>query len=118
MPFDAHLLGLMPHMHVRGIDFSYKATYPDGRSEVLLSVPRYDFNWQNTYRLIEPKPLPKGTRIDCLAHYDNSAGNHANPNPAKYVTWGEQTYEEMMSGYIDLFIDGPIDVTAPPARVE
>ncbi len=118
LPFDAHLLGLMPHMHVRGIDFSYKATYPDGRSEVLLSVPRYDFNWQNTYRLIEPKPLPKGTRIDCLAHYDNSAGNHANPNPAKYVTWGEQTYEEMMSGYIDLFIDGPIDVTAPPARVE
>jgi peroxiredoxin len=114
-PHHAHLLGLAPHMHLRGVDFTYKATYPDGRSEILLSVPRYDFNWQSAYRLTEPKPMPKGTRIDCLAHYDNSADNPANPDPGATVLWGEQTSDEMMIGYIDFFIDGPID-TAVRAR--
>jgi peroxiredoxin len=117
-PFDGHLLNLTPHMHLRGVDFIYTATYPDGRSEVLLSVPRYDFNWQSVYRLIEPKPMPKGTRIDCLAHYDNSAENHANPDPGASVSWGEQTTDEMMIGYIDFYIDAKIDLPTPPARVD
>ncbi len=97
---DVRLLTLMPHMHLRGKDFLYRATYPSGRSEILLSVPAYDFNWQNTYRLSEPLRLPKGTRIDCVAHFDNSAENPANPDATKAVRWGDQTWEEMMIGWV------------------
>jgi mono/diheme cytochrome c family protein len=117
-PNDAHLLTLMPHMHVRGKDFLYTATYPDGRSEVLLSVPRYDFGWQSIYLLAEPKAMPRGTRIDCLAHFDNSAANPFNPNPKKEVTWGEQTWEEMMIGYIDYYEDAPTPPAAQPRMIE
>jgi peroxiredoxin len=116
LPFDAHLLSLTPHMHLRGVDFTYTATYPDGRSEVLLAVPRYDINWQSCYRLSKPKPIPRGTRIDCLAHYDNSAENHANPDPGAFVTWGEQTFDEMMIGYVDFYIDGPVEAFRSAAR--
>jgi len=101
VPRDALLLSFMPHMHLRGKDFEYRATYPDGRSEILLSVPGYDFNWQTSYRLAKPTPLPKGTRLHCTAHFDNSAGNPANPDPKKEVVWGDQTWEEMMIGWID-----------------
>ena len=100
-----HLLGFMPHMHLRGKDFKYTAVFPDGKSEVLLSVPAYDFAWQSAYRLAEPRALPKGTRIDCVAHFDNSPANPANPDPTKAVTWGDQTFEEMMIGYIDFVED-------------
>jgi peroxiredoxin len=117
-PWSAHLLSLTPHMHLRGVDFTYTAVYPDGHSEVLVSVPRYDFNWQSTYRLAKPKPMPKGTRIDCLAHYDNSPENHANPDPGASVTWGEKTTDEMLIGFIDIYVDGPINVAGPAARVE
>jgi peroxiredoxin/mono/diheme cytochrome c family protein len=96
---DARLYSLMPHMHVRGKAFRYEALYPDGRREVLLDVPRYDFNWQLRYQLAEPKPLPKGTELICTAHFDNSAGNLANPNPNQPVRWGDQTWQEMMIGY-------------------
>jgi peroxiredoxin len=106
-PRDAYLLTLMPHMHLRGKDFLYKAVYPDGRTEVLLSVPSYDFGWQSIYILDEPKAMPRGTRIDCLAHFDNSAANPVNPAPDREVTWGEQTWEEMMIGYIDYHEDTP-----------
>lgn len=105
LPRDARLVSLMPHMHLRGKDFLYRATYPDGREETLLSVPAYDFAWQSTYRLAEPKPLPRGTRIDCLAHFDNSSANLANPDPTKVVRWGDQTFEEMMIGYMDVVVD-------------
>src|SRR5947209_3410771 len=71
-PSEAHLLSLTPHMHLRGQDFRYSAIYPDGTAEILLSVPAYDFGWQSVYRLVEPKRMPKGTRIECLAHFDNS----------------------------------------------
>jgi hypothetical protein len=74
------------------------ANYPAGSSEILLDVPRYDFNWQNTYGLIEPKVLPAGTEIRCLAAYDNSDANLANPNPLTPVMWGDQTWQEMMVG--------------------
>jgi peroxiredoxin len=106
-PNDAHLLTLMPHMHVRGKDFLYTAIYPDGRREVLLSVPAYDFGWQSIYILAEPKAMPRGTRIDCLAHFDNSAANPFNPDPKAEVTWGDYTWDEMMIGYIDYYEDTP-----------
>jgi hypothetical protein len=101
-PRDVLLLSLMPHMHVRGKSFSYEARYPDGTTETLLNVPHYDFNWQTSYRLQEPKPLPKGTRMHCVAHFDNSADNLNNPDPTKTVRWGDQTWEEMMIGYFDI----------------
>lgn len=107
-PRDGHLLSLFPHMHLRGKSFEYKATFPDGRTEMLLSVPAYDFGWQTYYTLSEPMAMPKGTRIDCLAHFDNSDKNPDNPDPAKAVTWGEQTFEEMMIGYIDYVEDAPV----------
>ena len=103
----------MPHMHLRGKDFRYAVTYPDGRSEVLLSVPAFDFAWQSVYRLAEPKALPKGTRIDCLAHFDNSAGNPANPDPTATVHWGDYTWDEMMIGYIDYSLDQPTRARSP-----
>ena len=115
-PSDVHLLTLMPHMHLRGKDFLYTAVYPDGRSEVLLSVPSYDFGWQSIYRLAEPKAMPRGTRIDCLAHFDNSAANPVNPNPATEVVWGNQSWEEMMIGYIDYYEDAR--PTPHPAAIE
>lgn len=101
LDFPVTLLAMMPHMHVRGKSFSYRATLPDGTKETLLSVPQFDFNWQTSYRLQEPRKLPKGTLIECVAHYDNSTANPANPDPQKTVTWGDQTFEEMMIGYLD-----------------
>jgi hypothetical protein len=100
---DIQLLSLEPHMHVRGKSFLITAEYPDGRNEVLLSVPHYDFNWQTVYRLIRPKSIPKGTRIHCEAHFDNSPSNPANPDPTRTVTWGEQSWDEMMIGLIDYY---------------
>jgi hypothetical protein len=102
---DAHLTSLMPHMHLRGKDFLYRAVLPDGTSKTLLSVPKYDFNWQTYYVLSEPVALPKGTRIECVAHYDNSSGNKFNPDPTKEVRWGDQTWEEMMIGWISFYYD-------------
>jgi hypothetical protein len=86
-------------MHVRGKSFRYEATYPDGRRELLLDVPRWDFNWQLDYILAEPKLMPKGTVLRCEAHFDNSPENPVNPDPTKTVRFGEQTWEEMMIGW-------------------
>ena len=99
---DLQLLGLMPHMHLRGKSFAYTALYPDGTKETLLDVPNYDFNWQTSYRLSETKSLPAGTRIHCVAHFDNSEKNLNNPEPTETVRWGDQTWHEMMIGYIDI----------------
>ncbi|MGD0435268.1 MAG: thiol-disulfide isomerase [Bryobacteraceae bacterium] len=107
---DATLINLLPHMHFRGKDFTYRVTYPSGESETLLEVPHYDFNWQLTYDLAQPKLLPKGTVIDCVAHFDNSANNKFNPDPTKEVHYGEQTWEEMMFGFFDVSV--PLNVTA------
>jgi predicted DNA-binding WGR domain protein len=98
---DVELLSLFPHMHLRGKDFQYVAVYPDGKKETLLSVPRYDFNWQTSYWTKKPIHLPANTRIECTAHFDNSSGNLNNPDPKKWVHWGEQTWEEMMIGFVD-----------------
>jgi hypothetical protein len=105
-PADGELYSLLPHMHLRGKSFRYTATFPDGSRDILLSVPAFDFGWQSVYRLAQPRLIPKGTRIDCLAHYDNSSKNPANPDPSRKVVWGDQTFEEMMIGYIDVaFLD-------------
>ncbi len=96
---DVLITSFMPHMHVRGKAFSYTAVYPDGRSEVLLNVPKYDFNWQHSYIPKKPIALPKGTRLDCVAYFDNSEKNRYNPDPTKTVRWGDQTWEEMMIGW-------------------
>ena len=104
-PRNALLLTMMPHMHLRGKDFLVQATFPDGRHETLLSVPAYDFNWQNSYRFADALNIPKGTRIDCTAHFDNSADNPANPDPTATVRWGDQTWEEMMLGYMNVVWD-------------
>jgi len=104
-PEDVRIIDLMPHMHVRGKDFMYTAVYPDGKSQVVLNVPRYDFNWQLLYQFREPLFLPKGTRLDCVAHFDNSSRNKYNPDPNKEVRWGDQTWEEMMIGWFDYVLD-------------
>ncbi|MGL5096746.1 MAG: hypothetical protein ACRDD1_14220, partial [Planctomycetia bacterium] len=98
---DLLLLSFFPHMHVRGSSFRYDAVYADGRTEPLLVVPKYDFAWQSGYLLAEPKRLPKGTRVHCVATYDNSAENPNNPDHAAEVRWGDQTWEEMMIGYFN-----------------
>lgn len=99
MSSDKMMLWMSPHMHLRGKSFRYEAHYLDGRSEILLDVPKYDFNWQITYELAEPKPLPKGTRLVCTAHFDNSEDNPANPDPTDTVRFGPQTWHEMMIGW-------------------
>ncbi|HMV47511.1 MAG TPA: cytochrome c [Blastocatellia bacterium] len=98
---DVDIISLMPHMHLRGKDYVYIAHYPDGRKETLLSVPRYDFGWQVYYYPVKPLRMPKGTKIETIAHYDNSTKNPQNPDPAKSVRFGEQTWEEMMNGFFD-----------------
>lgn len=99
IPNDQLLEWMSPHMHLRGKAFRFEAKYPDGTSEILLDVPKYDFNWQLRYVLAEPKKLPAGTVVECIAHFDNSADNVANPNPNEVVHWGPQTWEEMMIGF-------------------
>jgi len=99
---DLLLLAMFPHMHLRGRSFRYEATYPDGSQETLLNVPRWDFAWQHRYELAEPKRLPKGTTLRCVAHYDNSAANPANPNPNVAVRTGPLSEDEMFNGYYDV----------------
>jgi peroxiredoxin len=96
---DTLLYSFVPHMHTRGAWMKYEALYPDGRRETLLSVPRYDFNWQLDYRLAEPKLLPAGAWLYCTGGFDNSARNPHNPDPAKRVRWGDQSFEEMFIGF-------------------
>lgn len=97
----ARILSLMPHMHLRGKDFRYDVITPEGERETLLSVPRYDFNWQSAFAFREPLQIRQGTRIHCVAHFDNSKSNPNNPDPTKRVGWGDQTWQEMMIGWID-----------------
>jgi len=109
---DTLVTNLTPHMHVRGKDMTYIAHYPDGTDETLLSVPRYDFNWQITYTLATPKLLPAGTKVEVIAHFDNSTANKFNPDPTKDVRWGDQTWEEMMIGFWGTVADAPANTTS------
>lgn len=98
---DTVLLAFMPHMHVRGTAYRYELVRPDGSTEILLDIPHYDFNWQLRYEASTPILVPAGSRLRGTAHYDNSAGNPANPDPTATVRHGEQTWDEMMIGYIE-----------------
>ena len=93
------LLSVTPHMHLRGKAFRFDAKYPDGTQETLLDVPRYDFNWQLRYEFAEPKLMPKGTVVKCTAVFDNSESNPNNPDPMKTISWGQQSWDEMMIGF-------------------
>jgi peroxiredoxin len=95
------LLALLPHMHLRGKSMTFVAEYPGGRREVILDVPRYEFDWQNLYVLDQPKPMPEGTILHTEARFDNSADNLNNPDPRRAVTFGEQTWDEMHVGYLN-----------------
>jgi hypothetical protein len=110
---DTLITAFTPHMHVRGKDMTYIAHYADGTDETLLAVPRYDFNWQLTYELAKPKLLPKGTRLEVIAHYDNSTANKFNPDATKDVRWGDQTWEEMMIGFFST-VQAPAAASATP----
>ncbi len=108
---DVTLLDMTPHMHLRGKAFKYVITYPDGRSEELLNVPHYDFNWQLSYILAEPRQVPAGSKIEATAWYDNSANNKFNPDPSQTVHWGDQTFQEMMIGFFNYKV--PVDHPEP-----
>jgi peroxiredoxin/mono/diheme cytochrome c family protein len=102
---DAQLLGFMPHMHLRGLSARYELTRPDGSRETLLSVPDYDFNWQSVYRFAEPIRVVKGSQLTWTGVWDNSPDNPRNPDATREVRWGEQTWDEMMNGWMDLVWD-------------
>jgi hypothetical protein len=107
---DIYITSLTPHMHLRGKAMTIAVTYPDGRTETLLNVPHYNFNWQITYRTADPIFIPKGTRLKITAHFDNSANNPLNPDPSKIIRWGSASETEMMDGWIE-YVDAG---SAPP----
>ncbi|MFN0108087.1 MAG: thiol-disulfide isomerase [Blastocatellia bacterium] len=115
---DTTLYALEPHMHLRGKAMQYTAIYPDGKSEVLLDVPKYDFAWQTNYLLKQPKRLPAGTRLMVTGYFDNSAKNKFNPDPSKEVRHGEPTYDEMMMGFIDYVTEMPAVAKLAPELLD
>jgi peroxiredoxin/mono/diheme cytochrome c family protein len=114
---DRLLLSMTPHMHMRGKSFRYEAIFPDGKREVLLDVPHWDFNWQIDYILAQPRLMPKGSSLYCEAYYDNSADSPTNPDPTKTIRFGEQTWDEMMIGWFTTAtLPGRLEVTQKPAN--
>jgi hypothetical protein len=108
LPNDAVLLSFFPHMHLRGKRFDYNILHADGSVEPLLRV-HYDFYWQLSYRLAEPRSLPAGTVLQAVGWYDNSKNNPHNPDPDVAVRWGDQTYDEMMVGFFDVAVRPDLD---------
>lgn len=106
IPVDAHVLAFLPHMHLRGKAARYELSSAGGKSQVLLDVPAYDFNWQLLYRFADPLPVSRGDTLRFTAWYDNSAANPANPDPTKTVRWGPQTTDEMHLGYVEYIVPG------------
>src|SRR5262249_42284989 len=101
LPCDAIGVGMFAHMHLRGKDISFRAKTPEGKTEELLLIPNYSFDWQMPYRWSPGQmKLPKGTGLECVAHYDNSAFNPFNPDPSATVRDGQQTYHEMLNGFV------------------
>jgi hypothetical protein len=113
---DITVVSYFPHMHLRGKDMKMTATYPDGRSETLLNVPAYDFSWQMFYYPKGRVSLPKGTRVDLVAHYDNSAANKNNPDPSRAVTFGEASTSEMMFGMFEFTADHTVSPAVTTVR--
>ena len=103
---------ISPHMHLRGKDMRFRLVWPDGRDEILLDVPRYDFNWQTEFEFVDPLHVPAGSRLIVEGHYDNSARNRYNPAPHREVYWGEQSWDEMFEGWIKYSIDSQ-DLSKP-----
>lgn len=112
VPSDMNIMAYMAHMHVRGTAFKFEVTPPGSPTEVLLDIPRYDFNWQLRYDYTQPKFLPRGSKVKITAHFNNSEQNPANPDPTKNVRWGPQTSDEMMIGYFEHY------TPMPPAEAE
>ncbi len=108
LPNDATLLSFFPHLHLRGKKFEYNIVHGDGSRETLLRV-NYDFYWQLSYVLAEPRRLPAGTKLEAIAWYDNSKNNLHNPDPNSAVQWGDQTYNEMMVGFFDVAVPAEMD---------
>jgi Copper type II ascorbate-dependent monooxygenase, C-terminal domain len=108
-PRDIRLTALMPHMHFRGAAMEIKAVYPDGKSAILLNVPKYEFAWQTNYSLKQPLLIPKGTKIITTGFFDNSAKNKYNPNPDQAVRWGDPSYDEMLACFLEYTDEEIID---------
>jgi hypothetical protein len=106
----ARLIYIQPHMHLRGKDYELRVTYPTGESETVFKG-LWDFNWQIGYQLAKPLPVPKGTRILTVAHYDNSVNNRFNPDPTKTIWWGDQNWDEMQSAFLGLVFDARTDAS-------
>jgi hypothetical protein len=100
---------MQPHMHLRGKDMTIRSVYPTGESETLLSVPHYDFHWQIVYYEQKPIHMPKGTRLELTAHWDNSANNKWNPDPTATIHWGDQSWQEMLAAPMAVIIDRSVD---------
>jgi hypothetical protein len=107
---NAKLVYIQPHMHLRGKDYEVRVTYPTGEAETVFKG-KWNFDWQVGYQLAKPLPVPKGTRILTVAHYDNSANNKFNPDPGKTILWGDQNWDEMQSGFLGLVFDVNTDVS-------
>src|SRR5258707_997604 len=117
LPEDVTLLGLHPHMHTRGKSAQYRVVFADGKTETLLDVPKYNWRWQLWYDLAQPLKLPKDTKIECTEHFDNSPNNRENPDSTKTVTWGQQSFDEMMVCMFNVAFDAKIttkQMLAPP----
>ena len=114
VPEAITLYGLSPHMHLRGKDMKYTVIYPDGRHHPILSVPKYDFNWQLYYDLEQPLKIPAGSKIVAAGHYDNSTKNKYNPAPEKEVFWSEQSWDEMILFHIEISVDDQVIPTSQP----
>ncbi len=111
---DSHITALFPHTHLRGKSWQYTLVYPDGRRQEILSVPKYDFNWQTYYIFTKPLAVPRGSRIEAVAHYDNSPNNKWNPDPTVEVHWGQQTWQEMQYTGITYTVDAAGMTGSPP----
>jgi hypothetical protein len=98
---DMYITSLTPHMHLRGKSMRFDVVYPDGRKQELLNVPDYNFHWQITYRAAQPIFIPRGTRLEITAHFDNSRNNPLNPDPTRAVRWGSESETEMMDGWVE-----------------
>jgi hypothetical protein len=120
VPREVKLISLHPHMHTRGKDFEYRIVFPNGDVQTPLKVPAYNWHWQLWYNLAQPIVLPKGTKIECTAHFDNSPDNPENPDPTKTVIWGQQNSDEMMVGFFNLVFDAklPASDLLPHAKTE
>jgi len=113
---DRTLMSFMPHMHLRGAAFRYEVILPDGTERTLLDLPRYDFNWQMSYRYAEPPTLPRGSVLRATGWYDNSPDNPANPDPSATVRWGRNTSDEMLLGFVEYYNPSDVPQAGPPSR--